>query len=270
MAIRARKFQKEGFSLLNQDIPMSTECELSWTPSTHIVRAGNARLLLDDSEGNRAIVKEIWEWNVYRYHPRPNDIVLDIGANTGVFTVWAALHGAFVHAYEPCRTTYENLLMNVKMNGLETRVCARNMGLWSQACRLPLYYWPADPGGHSLVENSRRDSEDVLCTTFDELMTHIKTVDFLKMDVEGSEQELLTYVSDDILDRISAMSVEIHSPALDPGGREHPVKFTAYKDEAYAAIVSRLEKHFGTVEELRARNGDPNYLFCRKETHTQW
>ena len=227
------------------------------------MQAGNAKYLLSGSIGDCAIVKEIWEQNVYRYHPRPNDVVMDIGGHKGVFSVWAALHGAFVYAFEPCRESYENLLLNAEMNDVADRICARNMGIWSQACRLPLYYWPGDAGGNSLVENTRRDSEDALCISLALAFNDIRWCDFMKFDTEGSEFEVFQYVPDSILERIGALSIEIHSPALDPGGRANPQKFTAYSDERYALIVARLSKHFH-IEELRAGNGDPNYLYCTR------
>ena len=233
------------------------------TPSDVIVRAGPARLLISDSPGDLAIVDEVWRQNAYRYHPRPNDIVVDVGAHKGIFSTWCAMHGAFVHAYEPSKASFETMLINLRLNSVETRVTARNMAIWSQACRLPLYHWPGDAGGNSLLE-VRQDSEDVLCTTLEEAFTYVRWCDFLKVDTEGAEFEILGYASDSVLQRVGALAVEIHSPALDPGGREHPVKFTAYTDEKYERIVDRLRRNGFVLEELRAANGDPNYVYAKR------
>jgi tRNA/tmRNA/rRNA uracil-C5-methylase (TrmA/RlmC/RlmD family) len=48
----------------------------------------------------------------------PGDVVLDIGANIGVFTLYAAKQGAQVYAYEPMPPTYGVLQQNVKAHGL--------------------------------------------------------------------------------------------------------------------------------------------------------
>jgi FkbM family methyltransferase len=226
--------------------------------------------LLKNSDGDRAIVKEIWEMNVYRYYPQPGHVVVDIGAHRGVFATWAALHGALVFAFEPCRKTFEDLVANVQMNHLEGRVRPQNLGIWSKACALPLYYWPDDAGGNSLVESTRTSSEQVLCTTLEDVFRTIRWCDFLKIDCEGAEFEILQYVSDEVLAKVSALSAEIHSPALDPGGREHPVKFTAYDAGRYQAILARLSGHFNMMDTLKARNNDPNYLYCRRAKTEQW
>jgi FkbM family methyltransferase len=234
------------------------------TPSLVSVRAGNAQLLISDSEGDRAIVRETWEMNVYRYHPRPRDLVVDVGAHKGIFATWCALHGAFVHAYEPCLESFEALLRNAHMNHVETWISPRNLAVWSHACRLPLYYWPGDPGGNSLTENTRRESEDVLCTTLDEAFRYIRWCDFLKIDCEGSEFEIVGNAPQEVLQRCGAVSIEVHSPALDPGGREHPVKFTAYTPQRYAKMMDNLKVAGFKLEELRARNGDPNYIYATR------
>jgi 31-O-methyltransferase len=59
----------------------------------------------------------------------PGDVVLDIGANIGVFTLYAAKQGAQVYAYEPMPATYGVLQQNVKAHGLGRLVHTRNVGL---------------------------------------------------------------------------------------------------------------------------------------------
>ena len=76
--------------MLNLNTPMPIDASESLTPSEVLVTAGNARLLIGDCDGDRAIVRETWEMNVYRYHPRPNDIIVDVGAHRGIFSIWCA------------------------------------------------------------------------------------------------------------------------------------------------------------------------------------
>ena len=228
------------------------------------MQVGGLKLLLSEHEGDKAIVQEMWGMNVYRYHPEPMDIVIDIGAHRGIFATWAAAHGAHVFAYEPCRDSYEALCINTEQNHFQHLISSRNMAVWSQSCRMQLYHWPADAGGHSLMETTRSVAEEVLCTTLHEIFTHIRWCDFLKVDCEGSEFEILGTAPSYVLQKIGRMAVEVHSPAMDPGGREHPMKFTAYTEQKFQRILDVLEPHFN-VEILRARNGDPNYLYCVKK-----
>ena len=49
----------------------------------------------------------------------PGAIVLDVGANIGVFTLFAAKQGAQVYAYEQVPPTFEVLLHNIHLHQLE-------------------------------------------------------------------------------------------------------------------------------------------------------
>jgi hypothetical protein len=74
------------------------------------------------------IFAEVWhrrDYDVPRMQIRPNDIVIDIGANQGVFTCYAAYHGAQVYAFEPFPQSFETLRENVQSNGFEKNVTAR-------------------------------------------------------------------------------------------------------------------------------------------------
>ncbi len=54
---------------------------------------------------------------------RPGDLMLDVGANVGSYTVLAAgAVGATVHAFEPVAEAYAHLADNVRVNALESRV----------------------------------------------------------------------------------------------------------------------------------------------------
>src|ERR1700751_4597903 len=70
---------------------------------------------------------EIWhrrDYDVPGMQIRPNDIVIDIGANQGFFTCYAAYHGARVYAFEPFPQSFEILRENVLSNGFEKSVTA--------------------------------------------------------------------------------------------------------------------------------------------------
>jgi 31-O-methyltransferase len=61
------------------------------------------------------------------------DVVVDIGANIGVFTLYAAKQGAQVYAYEPIPPTYAVLQQNVEAHDLGRLVRTRNIGLSDRA-----------------------------------------------------------------------------------------------------------------------------------------
>ena len=61
---------------------------------------------------------------------KPNDILVDVGANVGMYTVWAAAtRGARVFAFEPEAQNYALLNRNILFNNLQDQVNAYCMGL---------------------------------------------------------------------------------------------------------------------------------------------
>lgn len=68
------------------------------------------------------------------HYLRPDDLFLDIGANVGTYTVMAAgVTGSSVLAFEPIPTTYARLLSNLRVNSLNSRVVALNIGLGAES-----------------------------------------------------------------------------------------------------------------------------------------
>jgi 31-O-methyltransferase len=70
------------------------------------------------------------------------DVVVDIGANIGVFTLYAAKQGAQLYAYEPIPPTYAVLEQNVEAHGLGRLVQTRNIGLSDRAEEKMMFHYP--------------------------------------------------------------------------------------------------------------------------------
>jgi 31-O-methyltransferase len=71
------------------------------------------------------------------------DVVVDVGANIGVFTLYAAKQGAQLYAYEPIPPTYAVLQQNVEAHGLDRLVQTRNIGLSDRAEEKVMFHYPA-------------------------------------------------------------------------------------------------------------------------------
>ena len=73
-------------------------------------------------------------------------------------------------------------------------------------------------GGHSLYNQSQtKRSIEVECTTLEKVMVEnqIDSIDFLKMDCEGAEGEILLSAPQEVIDKIDKISMEFH-PTLSP------------------------------------------------------
>jgi FkbM family methyltransferase len=147
---------------------------------------------------------------IFRQLVRPGQCVFDIGANIGAHTVaLAAIVGpqGRVTAFEPQRVIFQMLNANVALNALQN-VATHQMALGSAAGSLkvpPLDYTGENNFGGLSLENIKQ-GEDVAMSTFDSLS--VRACDFVKIDVEGMEIEVLKGMAETIRHFRPAMYVE--------------------------------------------------------------
>lgn len=127
-----------------------------------------------------------------------NDVVFDVGANFGYFSVLMKRFCPSIqlHSFEPVKNTYATLLQNLSHNQL-TAVKTYNFGFSNENSEV-VFYIPAQLGnawasmgtGVSKVYNYRLRKEMAFVRRMDDFMQDaaIKSVDFIKCDVEGAEK----------------------------------------------------------------------------------
>jgi FkbM family methyltransferase len=131
---------------------------------------------------------------VEQFKPREGDIVVDIGAAFGFYTILSSkrigLNGKVV-AIEAQPDSFEMLNQNIKLNGL-ANVITLNSAVYSKNSRLKLY------DNYSIMqERAGKDLQqyiEVNAYTLDYLLLElvkITKVNWIKIDVEGAELEVL-------------------------------------------------------------------------------
>lgn len=133
-------------------------------------------------------------------------VVIDAGANIGLFAVFAAMLGAKVYAFEPAKETLAVLEENVK--ALDVEVVP--VGLGNVPTSQTLVVYPKGLGASMFVD-SGIDPETALpgvahhtqqaeITTIDAFVRKkgLTTVDFIKIDAEGYEAKILAGARDTI------------------------------------------------------------------------
>jgi FkbM family methyltransferase len=129
---------------------------------------------------------------------KKSNLVLDIGAYTGIFSLVACVANpcSKVISFEPVPQVTERLRANVKVNGWEDRCQIREEAVSNVAGVGKLHVLLGDcPASSSFNIEGFRGSEgyliDVPMTPLDALCPQGQRVDLVKIDVEGFEDQVL-------------------------------------------------------------------------------
>jgi FkbM family methyltransferase len=147
-------------------------------------------LTLDQAEQNRGI------YSLNETRVKPGDIVLDGGANIGLFSRIALKAGAAkVIAIEPVPMNLECLRRNLAAEIADGRVVVVEKGIWDKDDVLEMSLDPQNGAAASFV-SQRADGKSTLrlpLTTVDKIVEELKLerVDFIKTDIEGAERRAL-------------------------------------------------------------------------------
>lgn len=154
-------------------------------------------------------------WFLTIFKPKPGDIVLDLGAHIGRYSVIAGkLVGdtGKVIAVEADPDNYELLRLNIKSNSLEGIVYAINAAAWKEVTMVTLFR-DTFSGRHSVTK--RTDNHVKVNTiTLSELVRqyNLPKIDWMKVDIEGAEYDVLMGAKDVINSKkIKFMLLEVHT-----------------------------------------------------------
>lgn len=125
---------------------------------------------------------------------RPGDTVVDVGANVGEFSIYAAERGARVIAIEPDAYTFQCLEQNCR--SIESIELIR-AAIWETDARR-LFNVDPDEANGSLVNQGPGSGDWMETKRLDTLLSShsIGTIRLIKADVEGAEPELLKGASE--------------------------------------------------------------------------
>jgi FkbM family methyltransferase len=129
---------------------------------------------------------------------RKDDVVLDIGANLGWYSVNIAklLPVSKIHAFEPVPNIFSKLRRHCALNGVDAKVVLNQVALGDADGTIELHTFPDLPHGHSSISTLGKTdyvTSIAKMVTLDSFLHEhsVDTVDFIKMDVEGAEMLVL-------------------------------------------------------------------------------
>ena len=209
---------------------------------------------------------DIWYSHVYDVPGVPlraADVVIDIGANQGFFTCYAAFKGARVLAFEPVPELCQRLRDNVERNGFADRVTIQQCAIGSAPGFVNLFVSSYLGGAQSTIvpEFVRGAGVPVVqqilveCKTLPQIFEEfsLKSVRLCKVDVEGAELAILKTLSSVDLARIQSFALEYHEEAYDLQSllrlvldwRTHQVSFI--EERPYIGNIMRLAANTALV-----------------------
>jgi FkbM family methyltransferase len=156
---------------------------------------------------------------------RNNITIIDIGASTGVFSVYACstAKNLSIYAFEPSLDYFSTLKENIRINNLQSSVkCFNNAVAGANevrniTLRSETFIYPSLKG-----ESENANSQSIECVTLAKIMKDngIEKVGLLKMDCEGAEYEIFKNTAADVLEKVEEIRMEYHNIGSNENVRE--------------------------------------------------
>ncbi len=174
--------------------------------------------------GDLTAFRETWLQRVYlgpNLRLAAGDTVIDVGANIGCFTLFAAScvgpRGRVI-SIEPDAETFGRLKLNIQANRLRNVIplraalAGRSGTVSLRSCPNALF-----SSLYGQVDGRHNDGtvQEVPAMTIDQIMSNAGVVscNFLKMDCEGAEHEIVAAMSVETAARIGQIGMELHDLA---------------------------------------------------------
>lgn len=157
----------------------------------------------DFPASDHQVIREVIEQNNYQFDSNKvkHGLCIDLGANMGCFSVLAGKY-SHVIAYEPETNNYNLLLKNIVLNQsdvMAVKIAVGKEGITTindlQACSAV-----GMPG------------ETVEVVNINTILDPLDMIDYLKIDVEGSEYDIIEDITIDNLKKCENIVLEFHPP----------------------------------------------------------
>lgn len=163
----------------------------------------------DEYHTDQIVIDEIWKENVYEVNGGRFNIkgtTVDLGANIGAFSILAANHGCKVLAVEPEPHNVSALINNINLNNMQDKITVAVVGVSDFNGITTI----SDNGGGSSIKDGSDTDSAINVITLDELFYQydIDEVNVLKIDVEGSEVEIILGASKETLNKCAYITME--------------------------------------------------------------
>ncbi len=216
-----RKLLRKNLNVMKEYGPLSLPViytKVAWWHLLHFASAEkrhyrkvaiNGRpMLIDarDSGISKALfiygVRERDQMHIIEHFLASGATVLDIGANIGYYVLFASAvagEGGRIIAYEPSKENYNLLQRNIELNNLTERVSINNAAVSNKSGKSRFYISdksnlhtlnPTHYKGSSKREPDEKSTEVATANIYEIINEH-RDIQFIRMDIEGHEVEVL-------------------------------------------------------------------------------
>jgi len=183
------------------------------------------------------VMREVFSGEYRKLNITSEDIIVDIGLNIGMFTLYALSKGAkYVVGFEAENENYQLACKNTKFNDFEERCELFNLAVvgTDPLTRNFSINLKKNKGAHSLVAKRGRNSVEVQCIKFSEIVDKYRPT-IIKMDIEGGEIECFRHI-DNYYDA-KEIILEFHHAHLND--KDQKLQYE---------VVNHLKQHFKHVD----------------------
>ena len=191
----------------------------------------------------------IWlskEYNKHGFKISKEDVVIDIGAHIGMFSLYASQYciDGKILCYEPSAENYNLLKYNISQNNLKN-IFSENIAI-SNSNDAITFYINSDNTAHSIYDstsNSIQVKSSTLQNIFD--INKLDICDYLKLDCEGAEYEIIESLPNEYFKKIKQIYIEYHFS--DSKGQMLENMLKKLKQLSFNIIQEPLEQGMGSI-----------------------
>lgn len=150
------------------------------------------------------------EFTSYLLNQDKKGIFIDVGTHIGRYSIILAKKGWEVFSFEPLKSNFNQLKLNISLNKIGENLHLYNIGLGNKKGKQTIFYERHKGGEASLIFHKEHSAEKIIIDKLDNILKFKKTGKvILKIDVEGFEYQVLKGASNFIKKNKPEIFIEI-------------------------------------------------------------